>query len=286
MAKILGIIGSQRHLGNGEILVKAIADAAGPEHTLELLRLAEFNLLPCKACYKCTGTDGRCILDDDLNLIIDKMVEADAIIISTPTYVRGPAGILKTLGDRVIAIAQHLDQLYQKPTVVVATHGPAGDEGYALTAAVALARMMGLGVKDAYTYLGALPGECIQTEGNMERIQQMAQALFGQRRPAGEFECPYCGGNIWKFRQPNLAYCPICMTEDRMTVQPDGTITHTYGDSPTQVFGYDWLNNHFRADLSAGVKDFKAKNQALREIRGRYKRDDDHWIKKADDQPQ
>ena len=281
MGKILGIVGSCRRTGNSEILVKAVSEAAGDGHSLELLRLADFHIKQCRGCYKCTLPGGKCILDDDLNFIIEKMVEADGIIISTPTYVRGPAGIVKTLGDRVIAIAQHLDELWKKPAVVIGAHGPAGDEGYALTATIALTRMMGLDVKDAYTFLGALPAECMRTEGNEERVKAMGAALFGQRRPTGEGECPYCGGNIWKFRRPDLAYCPICMTEAKLHVV-NGAIEMEYGDSPTQVFGYDWLNSHFRADLAAGVKDFQTTREKLRAIKERYRGEGYVWLEKPE----
>jgi len=279
MAKILGIVASNRRVGNGEIMVKAAARAAGLEHTLELLRLPEFKLLSCRACYKCTKPDGKCILDDDLNFIIDKMVKADGIIISTPTYVRGPAAGLKMLGDRVIAIAQHLDEIWQKPTIVICTHGPKGDEGYALSATLALTRMIGLGVKDAHSFLGAMPGEAMQTEGNLERVKQMGGALFGEGRRHQDGECPYCWSNIWKFSRPDLAVCPICLTEGKLSVN-NGKITVEYGDSPTQVFGYDWLNDHFRADLAAGVKDFQKKREELKQIKDQYKSDGDIWLKK------
>lgn len=279
MAKILGIIGSQRRLGNGEILVKAAAQAAGSEHSLELLRLADFNLLPCKACYKCTQPGNLCPLDDDLYYIIDKMVEADGIIISSPTYVRGLAAIIKMLGERVIAIDQRLDDLWKKPCIVIVTHGPKGDEGYALTATLAMTRMMGLDVKDAYSFLGALPGEAMISEENFERIKRMGASLFGEPRQPENGECPYCWSDVWKFPQPNLAVCPICLLEAHLSADATGAITVKYGESPTQVFGYDWLYDHFKADLARGVGEFQEKRAALKLIRDRYKTDD-VWLKK------
>lgn len=282
MSKILGIIASPRHLGNSEILVKAAAQAAGEEHELELLRLEDFNLKQCKACYKCTMGDKKCILEDDLEFIIQKILEADGIIISTPTYVRGPSSALKMLGERVIAIAQHLDEYYRKPCVVIATHGPKGDEGYAYAATLSLVRMLGFDVKDAYSFLGAMPGEVFQTEGNEERVNKLGKALFGERRQAEEGECPYCWSDVWKMKKPNLAVCPMCALEAKLNVV-DGEIQVEYGETPTHVFEYEWLDDHFRADLSAGVKDFKEKRAILREIRGRYKNDHEVWLKPVRD---
>lgn len=278
MAKILGIIASPRHLGNSEILVKAAARAAGEEHHLELIRLGDLNLKQCTACYKCTMGDKKCILDDDLEFIIEKFLEADGIIISTPTYVRGLSSVLKMFGERVIAIAQHLDEYYRKPCVIVGSYGPEGDEGYSYASTLALVRMLGLDVKDAYNFLGAMPGEAFQTEGNEERIIRLGKALFGEGRKAEKGECPYCWSDVWKMKASDRLICPMCALEAEL-IPEDGGIRVEYGETPTHVFEYGWLNAHFRADLSAGVKDFKAKRAILREIRGRYKSDDEVWLK-------
>lgn len=278
MAKILGIIASPRHLGNSEILVKAAARAAGEEHQLELLRLEDMNLKQCKACYKCTMGDKKCILDDDLEFFIGKFLEADGIIISTPTYVRGLSSSLKMLGERVIAVAQHLDEYYRKPCVIVGSYGPEGDEGYAYASTLALVRMLGLQVKDACNFLGAMPGEVFQTEGNLERVDRLGKALFGRGRQAEPGECPYCWSDIWKMKAPNRLVCPMCALEAKLKVE-DGKIRPEFGETPTHVFEYQWLNDHFRADLSAGVKDFKEKRAILREIRGRYKSEGEVWLK-------
>ncbi|MBR6801044.1 MAG: flavodoxin family protein [Eubacteriaceae bacterium] len=58
----------------------------------------------CMACGKCS--DGHCVFDDDCaNEIIDKMTEADAIIIGSPVYYSGVNGTLKALLDRVFYAA-------------------------------------------------------------------------------------------------------------------------------------------------------------------------------------
>ena len=250
MAKILGIVGSHRFLGNCDVLVKAVAEAAGPEHELELLRLTDFNLKPCNGCYRCAGGDKKCVQDDDLDFIIDKMVKADAIIISAPTYVRGPSGIVKILGDRVVAIDQHLDDLWQKPAVVISAYGPEGDGGYSLTSLVSLTKMLGLDVKDFHAFLGALPGDSLRQPGVRERINEMGKALFGERRPRAEGECPYCGSDLWKFEKPGEAVCPICLTPAKFSMGEDGRMKVEYGEAVKKVYEYKWLNGHFRSDLS------------------------------------
>jgi len=66
MKKILGIIGSPRKPGNCEIMVKTVSRHIPEEHELRLLRLADFDLRPCKGCYRCLMKDKTCILKDDI----------------------------------------------------------------------------------------------------------------------------------------------------------------------------------------------------------------------------
>lgn len=281
MKKILGIIGSHRYLGNGEILTKAVARACEPDYGLALIRLDELRLLPCRGCYKCTRGERRCILEDDLYFLVDKMREADAIIISTPTYNRDLASNVKAIGDRVIAIDQYLDDFWKKPAVVIATHGPVNDSGYALSSTVAMTRMLGLDVRDHFTFNGALPGDCMSEPGVDERIQKMARCLVNERRPAEDGECPYCGCNLWKFTGSDTMICPVCHTPAKITFE-DGKMKFVCGDSPSKVFDYEWLDHHFRADLNAGVEDFQKTKARLKAIRDQYKGDYE-WLHKEEE---
>jgi len=283
MAKILGIVGSHRYLGNCEVLVKAVAEAAGAEHELDLLRLTDFDLKPCNGCYRCSGGN-KCVQDDDLDFIIDAMVKADAVIFSAPTYVRGPSGIIKILGDRVVAIDQHLDDLWQKPAVVISAYGPEGDAGYGLTSMLSLVKMLGFDVKDYDTFLGALPGEALFTPGAEERIANMGKAIFGDRREKKEGECPYCGCNLWKFEKPGEAVCPICLTPAKFSAGEDGKMKVTYGKAIKKVYEYEWLDGHFRSDLAKGRKSFEKTRETLREKRNLYK-EGYHWLTKESENP-
>ena len=78
MKKILGIVGSPRKLGNCEIMVKEISRHISTQHELSLLRLTEFNVLPCRGCYHCLFKSKNCILEDDFNSILNNITNADA----------------------------------------------------------------------------------------------------------------------------------------------------------------------------------------------------------------
>jgi multimeric flavodoxin WrbA len=79
MAKILAFSGSPIKDGNIEKGLKAVLAATSGE--TEFIRLAELNMKVCLGCKKCASTN-RCAFKDDINPILDKIVKADAIIMS------------------------------------------------------------------------------------------------------------------------------------------------------------------------------------------------------------
>ena len=100
--KVLAINGSARKDGNTAILIKTVfkeLEAEGIE--TELIQLGGKSIHGCAACYKCfENKDRHCAFKDDLNPILDKMVEADGIILGSPTYFADVTSEMKALIDR------------------------------------------------------------------------------------------------------------------------------------------------------------------------------------------
>lgn len=74
MKKVLGLVVSNRKLGNSEILVKEIMGNIPEECNRELIRLTDLEIKPCKACYRCLQPDNACPVRDDFNFVIGKIV--------------------------------------------------------------------------------------------------------------------------------------------------------------------------------------------------------------------
>jgi Multimeric flavodoxin WrbA len=269
MKKVIGLLASQRKLANGEILIKEAAAAIGEDYELELIKLPELNLQPCKACYACLASAQRCVITDDLYFLLDKLKEADGIIMSSPCYILGPAAATKLLGDRTIALAQHLDELWGKPCVVVTTAGIKGWEGYTLSALIASARFLGLDVKDAHMFMGALPGEALVNPESMDRIRALGASLFGPPRQAEAGQCPTCWSELWKFPTPNSAVCPFCGQEADLSFSENG-IQWNFG-SAGHRFEKEALKNHFQVWLVDQVQQFGSRRKELSVIRNRYR---------------
>jgi multimeric flavodoxin WrbA len=273
--KILGLVASQRKLANGEILTKEVAAAAGEDCELELIRLADLKLDLCRGCYTCLIPGKKCPIDDDLYYLVEKIKAADGIILSAPCYVLGPAAVTKVLADRMIALAQFIDDFGGKPCVVIATAGINGWEGYTLSGLTAMAKFMGFNLKDGHMFMGALPGEGILTEGALTRAREMGQALFGEPRQARSGECPSCWSEIWKFPEPTQAYCPFC-GQTATLISGDNGIQWVYGE-PSKKFDKEHIKEHFQGWLRGKVQEYISRRKELGEVRAPYK-GNDTWI--------
>ena len=219
MKKILGIIGSPRKLGNCEIMVKEISNQLPVPHELKLLRLQDFKILPCKGCYKCLFKTGHCILEDDLSTVIQAMAEADAYIVSAPTYFLGINASLKMLLDRGLSFYAHMDNLWGKPAVGVAIAGIEGKEGYSRLVIQSFLKMIFADDKNTRVVYGALPGEVFINEKNKQAALELASALFGHKAESSYPCCAHCGGDTFRFLDNHRIQCMLCSNSGSMAIE-------------------------------------------------------------------
>ena len=107
--KVMAFNGSARKDGNTAILIDYVLkelDKEGIE--TELLQLAGKKIRGCKACHKCfENKDQQCSFKNDiLNECMAKMIEADGIILGSPTYYTDVSTEMKALIDRTGFVAR------------------------------------------------------------------------------------------------------------------------------------------------------------------------------------
>ncbi len=100
---VVAFNGSPRRNGNTATMLRlALAELEAAGVRTELVQLGGLHLRGCRACFGCVSRqDGRCaIADDELNGLIEKMLDADGIIIGSPTYFADVSTEVKALIDR------------------------------------------------------------------------------------------------------------------------------------------------------------------------------------------
>ena len=103
--KILILSSSPRRGGNSDTLCdKFMQGAIEAGNNVEKIFLKDKKINYCTGCGLCTISNfTRCSQDDDMKEILDKMIEADVIVMATPVYFYTMCAQMKTLIDRCCA---------------------------------------------------------------------------------------------------------------------------------------------------------------------------------------
>jgi len=99
--KAILINGSPRQEGNTFLMLKTIADILqeGGAET-EIYQAGGRTVKGCLACNGCATNIGKCVTDDWVNEVYQKMKAADAIVIGSPTYFSDLTTETKAVIDR------------------------------------------------------------------------------------------------------------------------------------------------------------------------------------------
>jgi multimeric flavodoxin WrbA len=99
--KVLAFAGSPRRGGNSETLLDWLLEAMRkePEVEIEKIAIIEANIHPCKGCNLCE-TLNRCVQRDGMDVIDEKIIAADLIILAAPIFCMGINAQAKALIDR------------------------------------------------------------------------------------------------------------------------------------------------------------------------------------------
>ncbi|MBT3374952.1 MAG: flavodoxin family protein [Lentisphaerae bacterium] len=115
--KVVAFNGSPRKGGNTETLTRCVlAELEREGIETELVQLGGKAVRGCVACTKCfENLDKRCAIDSDvINSCIAKMVEADGIILASPTYFADVSTEIKALIDRAGLVARANDDMFRR----------------------------------------------------------------------------------------------------------------------------------------------------------------------------
>ena len=117
--KIIAINGSPRKNWNTDTLLRnVLSGAASAGAETEMVCLYDLNFKGCRSCMACKlkkePRPNRCILRDDLTAVLDKVHEADAIVLGSPIYFSEVTGEMRSFFERFLFQYLNYDD-YSKP---------------------------------------------------------------------------------------------------------------------------------------------------------------------------
>jgi len=124
MKKIVAINSSKRKENTYNLLIKIKEKLLKEEMEVEIINLFDYNISECRGCFNCIAKD-KCHIKDDTEIIINKLLSCDGIILSSPVYMSSITGKLKVFIDRTSKWF-HRPELVKIPILMVATTASSG----------------------------------------------------------------------------------------------------------------------------------------------------------------
>ncbi len=115
--KVVAFNGSPRKDGNTAMLINQVFEGLEKEGIkTEFIQLGGKQIRGCMACYKCfQNKDQYCAFKNDiLNECLERIVEADGIILGSPTYFSNVSSEMKALIDRAGLVAIANDYMFKR----------------------------------------------------------------------------------------------------------------------------------------------------------------------------
>lgn len=97
---IMYVSGSPRRKSNTEYLLKIALSVTGGR----FVKLADYHIEPCTACWACLK-DRECVIDDDMSsTLIPMLRHCDGVVLGSPVYFNNVSAQLKAFMDRTWCI--------------------------------------------------------------------------------------------------------------------------------------------------------------------------------------
>ncbi|MCJ7803372.1 MAG: flavodoxin family protein, partial [Desulfobacterales bacterium] len=224
--KILGLNGSERKLGNTEILVKeALMGAEEEGAQVEMLRLTDYRVLPCDGLAPCVFGNTGCNLKDDFNFIVDKIFENDGLVLGTPCYILESTAIIKQLIDRAFSV-NFRSKARGKPAVIIVPYATRGWTPYALLQPNILLLFLGMEVVDRALIHTQAINEVVLYDKALAKAREMGKEVAkavktGDTSYRGEPGiCPICQDRVLRIlRDDETVECGVCGIRGKIHVE-------------------------------------------------------------------
>jgi len=109
------------------LLAQELVKGLGPSVKTEVIQLCDYRIEFCRACERCHKKILQCPIKDDACSILDKMLEAEGIILASPNYINQVTASMKALFDRSSHFI-HCKRLLGKYVSAVVSSGSGQDK--------------------------------------------------------------------------------------------------------------------------------------------------------------
>lgn len=243
---------------------------------IEMVNLHDVKIYPCDGCESCTmrvtqGKSPDCIHkgSDDMDLVMDRFLKADGIIIAVPSFVLQPQGIYKIFIDRWLPYeiaflleAKIIDRPPQRVAALI-TVGGSTQSWMSLTLPALQMSMFMQSIKVVDQMMAtrvARPGQVLLKPHYVSRARKLGENLVtAMKTPYDKVEwlgdegwCPVCHSNVmiqgqpqWDGKQYDVE-CGMCGAGGSLVIKNGkaGFVLAQDGMEKCRIFS-DGRRNHF-----------------------------------------
>jgi multimeric flavodoxin WrbA len=277
--KILGLNGSERKLGNTEILVKeALMGAEEEGAQIEMLRLTDYKILPCDGLAPCVFGNTGCNLKDDFNFIMDKIFESDGLVLGTPCYILESTAIVKQLIDRAFSV-NFRSKAKGKPGAIVVPYATRGWTPYAFLQPNILLLFLGMEVIDRALIHTQAINEVVLYDKALAKVRKIGREVAksvktGDTSYRGEPGiCPICHDRVLRIlRDDKTVECGVCGIRGKIVVE-EGKIRVHFDEEAilNQRFTTENIYRHFTYHIKPSRDYFTRMRDITKERREKYR---------------
>lgn len=173
MKKVLILSGSPRKGGNSDILCDEFAKGAiEAGNEVEKVRVTEKRIAPCTGCYYCRTHGGECAFHDDMGELLQKIIDCDVLVLSSPVYFYSICAQLKAVIDRTVA---RWTEIANKELYYIATAAEEDEDTLDITLACFHGFAMCI---DGYEEKGTLYGKGVYEKGDVLKRPELMTIAY------------------------------------------------------------------------------------------------------------
>ena len=186
---VLLINGSPKVNGNTAFALEQMAEVFAAEGIeTEIIQVGSKDIRGCIGCGQCYKA-GKCVFDDMVNEVGEKLAQADGIVVGSPVYYASPNGTLISFLDRLFYSASYDLRMKVGASVVVARRGGCTAAMDVLNKYFTISQMPVASSCYWNMIHGAKPGEASQDPEGIRTMRTLAKNMaFMMRAIAREKE--------------------------------------------------------------------------------------------------
>lgn len=176
--KVIALNGSYNKEGNTyQALQIAAGELKAQGIDVETINIGEKNFKGCTGCHSCKET-GRCVLSEpEFTEILEKMYEADGILLGSPVYYGGITGPMKSFLDRAFFSSTGGQLRFKVAASIVVLRRTGAMSAYEQLNNYLLATEMLVVPCQWMAVFGAQPGEIQEDKEGLQRLRNLGRNM-------------------------------------------------------------------------------------------------------------